>query len=188
MRMGSLAAALLLAPSVVVFSLLQVTPSIMAVAVETLWYTQEPADSLLAVYACLEDTGIVPLTSHRPEGVGLSFESGFLSVSRQDPCDNPTQRISNNDWEVLDNNQRFRVWYAKDSSNLFMKESYCKIGRVTYEITSFYKSWDIVNGRVKPLAEHPHLFAFKSGRPSDTTEEVLIWLQVCSQLLVARVI
>lgn len=182
MRMGSPAATLLLALSVVVFSFLQVLPSIMD---ETLWY---PADSLLAVYACFEDKRIVALTSHRPEGVGLSFKSGFLSVSRLNPPDYPSQRISDNDWEVLDNDQRFRVWYAKDSSNLFKKESYCRIGRTIYEITSFYKSWDIVNGRVKSLAKRPRLHTFKSVGPSDITEEVLIWLCVCSQLLTTSVI
>ncbi len=98
-RMEFLAATLLLALSIVVSPFLQVLPSIMD---NTLWYTQNPADSLLAVYACFEDKRIVTHASHRPEGVGLSFKSGFLSVSRLGPADYPTQRTSDNDWEVLD--------------------------------------------------------------------------------------
>jgi len=76
MRMGSLAAASLRAPSVVVLSLLQITPSIMGVAVETLWYTQEPADSPLAVYACLGDTGIVPHIDQKELALALQAVSG----------------------------------------------------------------------------------------------------------------
>ncbi len=73
------------------------TSSIMIVVVETLWYTQKLTNSMLVVYACLENTSIVSLTSHRLEEVDLSFESDFLSVFKQDSFDNSTQRISNND-------------------------------------------------------------------------------------------
>lgn len=56
---------------------------------------------------------------------------------------------------LIDKDDSFKTWRARNSSNRYWKDSDCLKLEDWFEVTSIYKSWDIIKGSIVPLALHP---------------------------------
>ena len=113
-------------------------------------YTQAPFDAILAVHAFT--LGVIPWSSTPIDEPGNNYWSGLLIVSERSSHSRESKYIN---WAMIDSDDHFRIWRARDSSGLLLKESHHTIYGFDYEVTSFYTQWDVVRERLVPLADQP---------------------------------
>ena len=125
----------------------------MAIASSIAYYTQASVDTHSAVQACLMQ--IVPLSPERLEREGRTCWSGLLCVSKRQAWQRVDPRLIH--WELIDSDGHFKIWRARDSNSLLLKESYHEQDGFEYEIASVYTQWDVITRRLLPLTDHPTL-------------------------------
>ena len=148
-------------------------------------YTQAPIDTILAVRASM--VGIIPWSYTPIDETGHNYWSGLLIVSER--VSHPRESRCSN-WAMIDSDDHFTIWRARDSSGLLLKESHHTISGVDYEVTSFYTQWDVVRERLIPLADQPvaRSWCYTSSCPKELspTETVHCLLKVFLCLLSAQ--
>lgn len=98
-----------------------------------LWYTRSSYDTFFAVKTFLS----WDLPCDRPIREGSNYGSGLLcAVPMPSHILWPYARSVN--WELVDDDGHFKIWRARDSSNLFLKESHFLLDDIDYEVTSIY--------------------------------------------------